>query len=237
MAGELSGAAEPKMTMEWTMKLGQKPVRRWALRAGGAAFAEVGQDDVGDRDNEDGQDRAADDATDDNQAEGAAAFGGFAPAEGDREDADDHAKTGHEDGAETGPAGLAHGFEGRDALGDAAVGEVHQEDGVFGVEADLEDEAHLAEDVDVHPARARQEIGRHFGPVVRIKMLVQLPHKGFVFGLYLKQRIFRHFLCAGACEQSAGKQVAKKLFFHKKTTVFPETILFPSGWALRVNVF
>jgi len=38
MAGELSGAAEPKMTMEWTMKLGQKPVRRWALRAGGAVL-------------------------------------------------------------------------------------------------------------------------------------------------------------------------------------------------------
>ena len=128
---------------------------RWwqlVLRAGGLRFAgesdEDGlQDDVEDRDEEEVEDGGEHHAADDGRTDRVAAIGSGAGGEVERADAEDEGDGGHQDGAEAEFGGFDGGFDDGPALLEELLGELDDEDRVFGGEADEHDEADL--DVDV----------------------------------------------------------------------------------------
>ncbi len=114
------------------------------------SVAEVGEEGIDDGDDEEGEQGAGGHAADDGEPHGAAAFGTGAEADGDGEDAGDGGEGSHEDGAEAYESGLEHGLAWGCALFALLVGELDEEDGVFGDHTDEEYESDLAEEVDIH---------------------------------------------------------------------------------------
>jgi len=122
--------------------------RSWAASILAAEVVEQRfQDDIEDGDKKEIENRGDEHAADYGCANGVAAK--FAGSSGDDEgeDAEDEGERRHEDGAETKFGGLDGGFGDGASLAEELLGELDDEDGVFGGEADEHHQADLAVDV------------------------------------------------------------------------------------------
>mgnify|MGYP007026932923 CR=1 FL=1 len=122
-------------------------------RFGLSAFDDSAENDVEDGGEEQAEDRNADHAEEDGSSKGLAHLGSGSGGEHEREHAEDEGEAGHQNRAQTQSAGLHSGFDAVHAFILKLLGELDDEDGVFGCEADKHDEADLREDVVVEPAQ------------------------------------------------------------------------------------
>src|SRR6202789_2165009 len=127
------------------------------FRAAGEFEQKRFQDYVEDRDEEEVEEGGEGHAADDGSADGVAAVGSGAGGEVERADAEDEGDGRHEDGAETELGGLDGGFGDGLALCEELLGELYDEDGVFGGEADEHNEADLDVDVVAEAAGCDQQ--------------------------------------------------------------------------------
>ncbi len=107
----------------------------------------VFRDDVEDRNEEEVEDGGEHHAADDGCADGVTAIGSRTGGEVERADAEDEGDRGHQDGAEAEFGGFDGGLGDGSALLEELLGELDDEDRVFGRETDEHDEADLNVDV------------------------------------------------------------------------------------------
>ena len=151
----------------WRLRLCR---RRWSdgrVRRGvvvlvdGAAgdLEEAEHDDEEERNEEDGEDGSGDHAADDAGSDGVLAPGTGAGGKGERHNAEDEGEGGHQDGPKALVGGVDGGFDEFHALLVVFLGELDDENGVLGGEADGGEEADLEEDVVGESAHERGEDG------------------------------------------------------------------------------
>ena len=104
-------------------------------------------------DKEDREERGCEHATDDGRAKDLAAYGTGAGSKGERHGAKDEGECGHEDRAQAQLGTCKGGLEKRLAFFIFVFGKFHDEDGIFGREADEHDKADLGIEIVLHSSQ------------------------------------------------------------------------------------